>query len=74
MSLYPSRIARLKKQMERKGRASLHYAAEDGHWEAVKLLSKHDCVSVQARDNSSRRDMDLALDNDFYDVFKALQD
>ncbi|KAG2010714.1 hypothetical protein GB937_007683 [Aspergillus fischeri] len=67
-------LARLEKLVERKGRTPLHYAAKDGHWEAVKLLSKYDCINVQARNNSGRRDMDLALDNDFYDVFNALQD
>ncbi|RHZ53721.1 uncharacterized protein CDV56_102257 [Aspergillus thermomutatus] len=67
-------LVRLEEQVDCRGRTPLHYAAEGEHLEAVKLLLKYDGIDVQARDNSGRRAIDLALDNNFYDVLNVLQD
>ncbi|PKX90377.1 uncharacterized protein P174DRAFT_434760 [Aspergillus novofumigatus IBT 16806] len=68
-------LVRLEGEVDHKGRTPLHNAAESGHLEAEKLLFEvNDYINAQARDSSGRGAIDLALDNNFYDVFNGLQD
>ncbi|KAH7096041.1 ankyrin repeat-containing domain protein [Paraphoma chrysanthemicola] len=54
------------------GRTPLHYAAERGHIEAVRLFLDHTAVDIDVKDRNGKRAVDLALENDFYNVYSAI--
>ena len=50
-------------------RNPLHYAAEKGNLEAVKLLLQHTQISANAVDLDAKTPAELALEKNFYDVY-----
>lgn len=55
------------------GRTPLHYAAEKGHLEAVRLFMDHTDIDVDVKDRDGKKAMDLALDKNFYSVYSAIK-
>tara|TARA_R110002003_G_scaffold248_5_gene17713 strand:- start:21830 stop:23038 length:1209 start_codon:yes stop_codon:yes gene_type:complete len=55
------------------GRTPLHYAAEKGHVEAIRLFLDHTDVDIDVEDRNGKKAEDLALDKNFYDVYSALK-
>ncbi|XTI84864.1 ankyrin repeat-containing domain protein [Cenococcum geophilum] len=56
-----------------KSKTPLHYAAEAGHVDAVELLLEYTHVEVGLKDDEGKTAADLALENNFYDVYSVLQ-
>ena len=50
-------------------RNPLHFAAEKGNLEAVKLLLQHTQISANAVDLDAKTPAELALEKNFYDVY-----
>jgi Ankyrin repeats (many copies) len=62
------------RMLDTKLRTPLHYAAERGSLEAVKVLLEDPVIDVDAEDSEGKKAADLALENNFYGVYSALQD
>lgn len=60
------------KLVDLKSRTPLHYAAESGHLEAVKFILQYMGINVDVKDNKAQKAIDLALENNFYDVYSIL--
>jgi hypothetical protein len=65
--LHPGRL------VDVKFRTPLHYAAESGSLEAVKLILGYTGINVDVEDNDAKKAVDLALENNFYDVYSAFE-
>jgi hypothetical protein len=50
-------------------RTPVHYAAESGRLEAVKFILGHRGSNVDLEDNKAQKAVDLAPENNVYDVF-----
>lgn len=54
-------------------RTPLHYAAEKGRLEAMKLLVGYAGINDDVADKHGKKAADLALENNFYDVYSVLE-
>jgi ankyrin repeat protein len=52
-------------------RTPLHYAAESGRLEAVKFILGYTGINVDLEDNKTQKAVDLALENNVYDVYSV---
>jgi ankyrin repeat protein len=65
-------ILRPEKLVDLKFRTPLHYAAESGHLEAVKFILRYMGINVDVEDNKAQKAVDLAQENNFYDISSIL--
>jgi ankyrin repeat protein len=62
-----------KKLVDAESRTPLHYAAESGHLKAVELILRYMDINVHLEDNNTKQAQDLALENNFYDVYSIFE-
>lgn len=54
------------------GRTPLHYAAEQGHLDAVRLLLDYTNIDLTLEDCNGKKAVDLALEQKFYNVYSII--
>jgi ankyrin repeat protein len=71
-SYYDSGFVPAEKLVDVDGRTPLHLAAEGGKLEVVKHMLAFSGLKADVRDKEGRTAADLALENNFYDVYSVL--
>jgi ankyrin repeat protein len=69
---YDSGFMPAEKLVDVDGRMPLHLAVEGGRLEAVKYMLAFSGLKADVRDKEGRMAADLALENNFYDVYSVL--
>ncbi|KFY82480.1 hypothetical protein V498_08576 [Pseudogymnoascus sp. VKM F-4517 (FW-2822)] len=66
-------VVRPRRLLDGRSRTPLHYAAENGNLEAVRLVLEFTDICVDIKDKEGKKAADLALGNNFYDIYSLFK-